>query len=487
MADLLDRARPKKKVRRVERIPTELLRGRDGIDAQPFDAGARNVETKREGNLLFTRLTGGEWGEPINLEAEVLNTLGGGVDAYPRVEGDALYDQVQTLDTFQDRQKLVRTLSDLPDPINGRICLGDFEYVLINDLSSPYPICFPGAGDRSTWKTINRSTWTYTGTGACFEDPDAEGDIELVGLTQFEAPNGNMFDITAVTGAWSFQALSAARFRNCNALGTLNMNGVSEFNTFFGTFADYDQGLVVNDSAFFELNTMFMFGNNQPGCVHVTMQGTGTSGVVAVVDNTFSLQSNETAFDFKSELEPLVESITLHGNNRTGVNGGDPFAAGSLDFDTPKVFSRANSFFEDSKPDILSYIQGNVLETVITDPDTPVRVNAVWQLAGLSQFEFDSAGRFTYKGINDLATPITISLTTTVGVGNTDALTFYIYKNGVQVPASATRAEHSTQFPSHITMVWGQNLSTDDYIEIWVENNDDASNVTVSSGQARLN
>lgn len=193
---------------------------------------------------------------------------------------------------------VIENLADLPAPTlkDGvlSIVLEDNEYILNQDLSSAFPLAFPGSGNRATWKAINRATWTYTGTDSCFRDLTADGDIELFGLTEFKAPNGNMFDITTVSGSWSLQAFGLPRFTNCKALGTVSggSGGNGGFNTFFGTFSDFHDGLVLDNLFFNEQSTMFVFGNNSARLdydgqtVNFTIGETvtgGTSGATGVV------------------------------------------------------------------------------------------------------------------------------------------------------------------------------------------------------------
>lgn len=193
----------------------------------------------------------------------------------------------------------IRTLSDLPDPVLKdsvmTIILEDREYRLENDLSSSFPLAHPGAGNRATWKTVNRAIWTYTGTDSCWRDLDAEGEIELNGLCEFQAPNGNMWNLLAVTGSWSFQAVNLPRFTNCKALGRVDggVSGNGAHNTFFGTYSNFGDGLVLANLFFNEQSTMFVFGNDNAKIdydgqsVDFTLGETvtgGTSGATGVVE-----------------------------------------------------------------------------------------------------------------------------------------------------------------------------------------------------------
>jgi hypothetical protein len=276
---------------------------------------------------------------------------------------------------------VVKSLSDFPDPVlkDGVLTIipEDKQYLLDNDITSAYPISHPGDGKRATFCSVNRSVWTYTGTDSCFRDLDASGDVEIFGLTQFEAPNGNMWDLDNSTGdAWSYQAQSGPRFTNTQALGTIKggVNG-GGLNLHFGTISNFDQGLVIEDLFFFEVNLMFVFGNNQAGCTIFTVQGASTTGSVNFITPTFIIGSNETVFDIKSEIQSGIDSVNFRGCQQEGGVNGAVFAAGSLTQKSLKVISTANSFIPDSKIIGSSYIKSNAAVTSAPTSGTFYDVN----------------------------------------------------------------------------------------------------------------
>lgn len=194
---------------------------------------------------------------------------------------------------------VIKSLSDLPTPVDvdgvDSIRLEDGEYLLTVPLSSPYPLAPPVSNGQATWKTVNRSLWTYTGTDACFRDINADGEIELRGLTDFAAPNGAMLNIQTTTGFWRLQATGPVRFTNCKELGLVDggPSASAEFNLFYGSYTNFCDGLVMNNLLFQEQNTITVLGNN---CARLDYDGQsfdytvgetvtgGTSGATGVVE-----------------------------------------------------------------------------------------------------------------------------------------------------------------------------------------------------------
>lgn len=261
---------------------------------------------------------------------------------------------------------------DLPTPQlrDGvlTIVLEDRQYRLVNDLDLPFPLAWPGEGKRVTWTSVNRAVYKYTGTDSCFRDLDAKGDFELQGLTRFEAPNGNMWEVDNTTGGsgWSFQASDAPGFRNFLAMGTVK-GGVSGggFNIHFGSILNYNQGLIAENLFFFEINLTFVFGNNAVGCVHFTVQGASTSGSINFITPTVSIGSNETVFDIKPEIQSGMDSLNFRGCQQEGGINGTVFAPGSLTQKSLKTVSIGNNFIPASKVIGSAFIKNNTNPTTI--------------------------------------------------------------------------------------------------------------------------
>ncbi len=402
-----------------------------------------------------------------------------------------LQSQITVIDnSISDEIVVVKSVSDLPAPtmVGGvnTIVLGNKEYLFDGPISSANPLGWPGAGNTATIRAVNRAIWTYTGTDSCFRDTDAEGNVEIHGLTEFQAPTGDMWDVTASTGGWSFQAGGpAVKFTNCNSLGTLDggASGNGGFNVFFGTMSDFDQGLTATDLFFFEINTMFLFGNNVAGCTYFTSTGANTSGSVNMYTNTFNNGTNETMWDFTSNIETGVDSINLRGNVQEGGINGSVLKAGSLDLDTPKFFSEGNTVIANSRPKTVLSLTGNTSATVIAAADTPVKVVGTWVVEQESQFTSDTTGKMTYNGINNLDAPLIFNVSSIIsGGGQSDTATYYVAKNGSIIAAAKSIATHDTTDPVNTVLIWQEILVTGDFIELYVENNDDTSDIEVQDG-----
>lgn len=383
---------------------------------------------------------------------------------------------------------IINNVSDMPTPVlvDGVLSIvpENKQYLINTLISSPYPIAWPGAGNRATFTSVNRAVWSYTGTDACFRDLGAEGDIELQGLTWFEAPNGNMWEVdnTVGTYTWGFQASDTPRFTNTNSLGTVSNSG--GFNLHFASITNFDQGLVFENTAFFEMNLVFVFGNNQPGCVHFTGQGANCVGSVNFIAPTVSIGSNETVFDMKPEIQAGIDSLNFRGCQEEGGLNGLVFAPGSLNSKSLKIVSTGNSFIPDSKSIGSAYIKNNV---TTTDPATSLQwydinfgVGGVSAGTNIERFTLTNAqtGELRYDGLREF-TGVIISTFTSVSVGGDRGFNFRYVRNGLVLPDDIITAVQIGATVGSATLVVPVTLQTGDLIKPQVTRVDGTSTITV--------
>lgn len=368
--------------------------------------------------------------------------------------------------------------------------LNSGEYLINTGFSLNKSIGFPGAAGHVTLRSRNRVTLTYTGSASLFHDTDAEGNIEVHGLTEFKAPSGNMFNLDAASGSWSFQAVGPVRFTDCVGIGTVNggSSGNGAWNVFFGTFSDFDAGLTAIDLNFFEVNTVFVFGNNDAGGqIHFTVQGANSSGVVNFHNNTFSSGSNETIFLLNTNLQGAVDSVNISDCQVEGGINGTTFAATGLTQKDTSVYAAGNTFITSGEPDALIALVNNATTTTISAIDTPVLVAGTWVEADSTKFTTTSAGRITYDDIKPFTGPIDIVLSVDPASGTNQNIRAYVAKNGSIIANSGKTTLADSGSPEIITLIWQATLAQNDFLEVWIENKTSSNNVTVKDATIRFN
>ena len=278
--------------------------------------------------------------------------------------------------------KPVRQWQDLPDPVlkDGVLTIvpDDAEYTFVNNISAPYPLAHPINGGRATFSAINGATWTYTGTDACFREYQADGDIETVGQVEFHAPNGLMWDCKTDGGFGSFQASQLSRFRNCVGLGKVEGPNYF-FNHINGSITDFGTGLIARNTAFFEINTVFVRSSNTQTTTYFTVDGDQTDGAINFALVSISGNANQTFAYINPDVEDSTNSILIDTTQANGPWAGTFLEPGSLDQTTPKaVVEASEGLIPNSTVKGKLNITANAEVTTISAANTPTGIATDW-------------------------------------------------------------------------------------------------------------
>jgi hypothetical protein len=147
-----------------------------------------------------------------------------------------------------------------------------------------------------------------------------------------------------------------------------------------------------------------------------------------------------------------------------------------------------NDDIRDTRTDALLSLSSNALETTISVINTPVKVNGgtAWVDESTSQFTIDTNGRATYTGGKDARLPISISSTIAMASGGAKNITVYVAINGSIIAASGATGSVSTT-AGRIGTIWQETFQPNDFVELFVENNSDTTNIVVTDSVLRVN
>ena len=150
-----------------------------------------------------------------------------------------------------------------------------------------------------------------------------------------------------------------------------------------------------------------------------------------------------------------------------------------------------NSAFPDTRTDALISMQNNATATVIaassTDGTNSVLAAGVWVVDIASRMTATTAGRITFDPLANEKLPITASISVEPASGTNVNLSAYIAKNGVAIATSKRSTSASAGSPTSITLPWQLDFAQGDFVEVFVENNDNTTNILVSSAAQRIN
>mgnify|MGYP006276772953 CR=1 FL=1 len=126
------------------------------------------------------------------------------------------------------------------------------------------------------------------------------------------------------------------------------------------------------------------------------------------------------------------------------------------------------------------YMQGNSTATTIASTATPVLVAGTWTVDLSGNFTGTTGGRLTYTGTGTQVLRVSAALSLDPASGSNQHISIYIAKNGSTIAGSRQEAHISHGADMNMSTTWQLSLTTNDYIEVFVQNSTATNNITVS-------
>ena len=404
--------------------------------------------------------------------------------------GDTLFDGAAKINSnfvelysvaTPTRRIVVNAISDLPAAVGGVITLeANTLYVQADDVNfSTTRLVF---GDNTVYSGLDSLvvTLSYVGTLPLFTITNSNGSVKNIRVTH---PNSPLFSFSDPTGSH-----------------VLRVSDVSYFGSSIGTLGGNNSGIrLTNFSGSVTANGMLFTGSWRAFLFEPSLSSLGSGSFVDLGSATFdSISISETTLSYVTG-SFFMSGLTNAGNINTGglasiesvrlTGTGTPLQGITPD-DILYVFAHNNSI-RDSKADGLISMQGNTTQSVVGTPvggtGTPVLVAGVWVPDEISQFTGSTSGRFTYIGDNDARLPILFSVSASPALSTGISISAYIAINGVAVTQSRRQGTGAANNPTSITLPWQYTFSTNDYIEVFIANDSNATNILVSSAVGRIN
>ena len=370
-----------------------------------------------------------------------------------------------------DNNVVINVLADLPTPAGGFHTLAaDTNYIFSQAITTADAFKF-SANTSVTALNALAPLLTYSGTGVMFTGVDVSCNVNNIRVT---CPTANLFDVSE-TGGGGTKTFSATRV-SCIACLT------------FGTF----------DKLAAQIITLSQAVTCTDGVVIL-----GTGGGSLRVENV-ALLSTDVAYIGIDLTGAVLKTTTIAGVVFRGGAGsiaikGDAASANItanfigkirdcafIDVTTPlsgitiddiRWAFRDNGVVADSQPDGLVSLSSNATVTTLA-VGVPTLVAGTWAVERVSQFTGTTAGRLTYLGERDLVTPLDVAIVVDPVSGTNKSIRAFVAVNGVSIAISGKAILVDAGSPAEITIMWQEKLSTNDFIEVFIENETDSVDVT---------
>lgn len=375
---------------------------------------------------------------------------------------------------------VINSASDFPAPVAGVITLlTKTEYVISADVTTADRFVL---SDRTTLRgqSTSGTQLTYTGTGTMFTGVDAQSQLFRM---RIDCPNGKAFDMTdTVGGIKSFQFIESAlvsavdfgSFSNLSVLALQNSgtglitNGPTVSGVDFGIISLINFSVLSTSATFigFDFGTAISDRINITNFIVTAPAGAiGVKGAAGSANVPVGRVANITNSSFTGGLTTPLSGITPDD------------IRWRLESNSPNV--------QDTMPDALLSLTANATPTVLS-VGVPTIVLGTFVSERASHFTNTTAGRTTYNGERDITTPIDISIVVDVASGTNKSIRAYVAINGTEVTNSGKAVNISSGDPKELTMPWQEVITTNDFVEVFIENETDSVNATVVDATIRV-
>lgn len=237
---------------------------------------------------------------------------------------------------------------------------------------------------------------------------------------------------------------------------------------------------------FYDAMNDFMAGLEADGVKLGYTPVTGPASMVTIPSGALrgliACMAVEVAPDYEASVTPALarqasrgmRTLLRIGRKTVQVSYPPTLPMGSGNYETTY---NDQAFYNDHVNGLLT-LTNNARETQIAAANTPVKVDGYWSTVVAMGVMADITGRFRNSGRKAMDVDVLVILEVTGGVG----VTVHLYENGNESLSSVT----GTADGSILTMRATTELKPNEYLELWIENDDDTSNIVVRDCQFQV-
>lgn len=195
-----------------------------------------------------------------------------------------------------------------------------------------------------------------------------------------------------------------------------------------------------------------------------------------IIYSAFVVLSGETGINLSTSASIPVDAYILDTVN---FSGGGTYTSGVLYSDNKALYINCKGISNSN--DISSYYMNeNATVTDIITTGVAVKIAGTTTSAGITQRFTNTNNRATYTGALNKTFLVSV-VSSVTSTSTNDQIGYYVAKNGVIVASSKIYVTTNSNNRAESVSIQGViELITNDYIEVWIENKSDTSDVTVT-------
>ena len=372
----------------------------------------------------------------------------------------------------RDDYVLVKSLADFPAPVANVITLQSGILYEINGIINLGSNSINLNNSVLVGRDANSDQLIYFGSDAIFSGSEG-GLVQFLNL-QGSAGATKLFLLNDATLTKNF-IIRDCFVSNFGSIGTIAGFGF----TFIRTMSYFNNtgGLTFSGATQIYLYDMIWNGTNSGTAVTFS----GNINIISMTGGNLMVDSGETGIDVTANpviaADAIIRGVTFTGaGSRTNGTFSKEWEIDASGIDTQKDDVATGNL----------YVTASA-STVISAANTPVKMAGT--TVGLNLFRVTSPidNRLTYTGTKTRFFSYTGSISVTAS-NNGKRFVFYIAKNGVILPESEqSRKIANGADRGSISLSGVVELAPNDYIEVWVENINDATNIKAESMNLLIN
>lgn len=365
---------------------------------------------------------------------------------------------------------LVKSATDLPAPVGGIITLvanttyainGTIVLTSMINLNGCYMLGVDANNDKLIYTPASGELFTGTKGGTV-------KTLTLVaGTTGSKLFNLNM-------GGTENLIFRDNIVANCNNIGVISGGYIVFFSTI--NYSGNTNGITYQNNTNLFLDNTAWFPNNS----NTFEKLAGTFDVIEKLGGFSQAMGAAVAFDVTG-----VTTINQAANFKNSAVIGTGTRVNGAFSSKWEVESMGLNTEKDDVATGNLYVSASAL-TSFAAVNTPVKMLGTTTAANLFRVTSTLSNRLTYTGTKTKRFQLICSLTASQTSSNME-YSFYVYKNGVQLPESRQKMKlvNSTDRAS-LTISCTVSLASNDYIEIWCENNTNTTGITVETSNIAI-
>jgi hypothetical protein len=434
-------------------------------------------------------------------------------------DGNVADGRVATLDgtLTWDRGKQIRTVngriirevteaSDLPATL-----VANTTYIIRGEITISSGIVCNVEGVEIMGLDRNLDHLIWDGVGPMITIVDVNFGMSSVRLSGTTS-TGSIISATNINaGAFNVGRLKVLTFLNCQFRGTYDVMDIKGFdlvdinNCLFFYIKAQNFGLRFEDTSKIEISSCELIrwfdettiptpgGWATCSMIELLPNNLASFGAVNINGCVIHPQQTQNGIEIAALSTTGFGTISSNAFVTVGLTTGKIFLPEipvllSPDYSQPQTIGYdvfANQGILNSTSGTVQTLTGNTTDTVLST-GVPAIVNTgggAVQQAGV-RYTVSTGGRATYIGTKQKFVSIHTTITFQKQGGGTDPYTFYLYKNGVQLPGSQIGVvSGGATADGTIALVYGTLMIQNDYIEIYVENPSSSDNMLVKDFQ----